>query len=184
MRQVSQRRRNQCRIRDNNAGFIKSFHLGRTNIDLFNFPFFAADNNPVANLKRPFKQKNNTADKVFNHILQTKTDTNGKSTGDNREVRKVNPHRHNRQDSRNNKSRKAQAGNKRVLNALIHVNSVQQVVRESVFKNSDHRQRQQEHQQPRDNRDKRNINSADLKTKHNFFQRLQHKRAGHSPQSK
>ena len=133
VREIGQRGGNQRRIRNNHAGFVKRFHLGGADIDLLDFAFFAADKHPVADFKRPLKQKDNAADQILDNVLQAETDTDGKRTGDNREVGKVNSHRHNRQNGGNDNAGKAETGNQRMADTLVHIDTVQQIVRQAFF---------------------------------------------------
>ena len=109
MRQVGYRIGNQSRIRDYDTGFLERFNFGGANVYLLNPALLAVNDDPVADLERAFEQNDDTGNKVVDDVLQTKTDTDGKSRSNQRQIGKVAAHDRYADDGGQNKADKAQS---------------------------------------------------------------------------
>ena len=72
---------------------LEGLDLRGTHADLLHRPADVARNDPVPNLERPLGKQDQAGDEVGDDILQAETETEGKTTGDERKVRQVDARR-------------------------------------------------------------------------------------------
>ena len=109
VRQVGYRIGNQSRIRNYDTGLLERFNFGRANVYLLNPAFLTVNDDPVADFERTLKQNDDAGNKVVNDVLQTETDTDGKSRSYQRQIGKVAAHDRYADDGGQNKADKAQS---------------------------------------------------------------------------
>lgn len=93
--------RQELRIRYDHRGALEGLNFRCAHGYTSHQSFITGDENPIADLDRPFDQQNQSQDKVIDNILQTKTDSHGKSA---RDVREIEPKRRNSNSGRNDDS--------------------------------------------------------------------------------
>jgi len=91
------------------TGLLERFNFGGANVYLLNPALLTVNDDPVADFERPLKQNDDAGNKVVNNVLQTETDTDGKSRSYQRQIGKVAAHGRYADDGGQNKADKAQS---------------------------------------------------------------------------